>query len=84
VTAEDAQVIGGLGGAVAECLAAANPAPMEQVGLADTFAECGPYADLLDKYRMNAGAIADAVRRVLKRKASSQNYKHHSMEIQNA
>lgn len=84
VTAEEHSIIGGLGGAVAECLAATHPVPMEQVGLADTFAECGPYADLLDKYRMSAGAIADAVRRVLKRKASSRNYKNHSMEIQNA
>jgi transketolase len=84
VTAEEHSVIGGLGGAVAESLAATHPVPIEQVGLADLFAECGPYADLLEKYRMSAGAIADAVRRVLKRKASSRNYKNHSMEIQNA
>jgi transketolase len=80
VTAEEHTVIGGLGGAVAECLAAAHPAPMERVGLADTFAECGPYADLLDKYGMSVEAIADAVRRVLKRKATTRN----SKEIQNA
>jgi transketolase len=84
VTAEEHTVIGGLGGAVAECLAAAHPAPLERVGLADTFAECGPYADLLDKYGMNVEAIADAVRRVLKRKASPLARKNRSEEVQNA
>lgn len=84
VTAEEHSIIGGLGGAVAECMAAAHPAPMERVGLADTFAECGPYADLLDKYGMSIKAIADAVRRVLKRRASTWDHKDHSREIQNA
>jgi transketolase len=84
VTAEEHTVIGGLGGAVAECLAAAGPAPLERVGLADTFAECGPYADLLDKYGMSVDSITDAVRRVLKRKASTLAYKSRSEEVQNA
>jgi transketolase len=85
VTAEEHSTIGGLGGAVAECLAAAHPAPLERVGLADTFAECGPYADLLDKYGMSVEAIADAVRRVLKRKASTTfACKDRSEEVQNA
>ena len=84
VTAEEHSIIGGLGGAVAECLAAAHPAPMERVGLADTFAECGPYADLLDKYGMSVEAIADAVRRVLKRKVSTLACKDRSEEVQNA
>ncbi len=84
VTAEEHSIVGGLGGAVAECLAATYPAPMERVGLSDTFAECGPYADLLDKYGMSVDAIADAVRRVLKRKASTQNYDPQSSEFQNA
>lgn len=84
VTAEEHTVLGGLGGAVAECLAAAYPAPMERVGLADTFAECGPYHDLLDKYGMSVDAIAEAVRRVLKRKAATRDYEDYSKEIQNA
>jgi transketolase len=84
VTAEEHSIIGGLGGAVAECLAAAHPAPLERVGLADTFAECGPYADLLDKYGMSVEAIADAVRRVLKRKVSTLACKDRSEEVQNA
>jgi transketolase len=60
--------VGGLGGAVAECLAATSPAPLERVGLDDTFAECGPYAELLDKYGMGVDHIAAAVERAVARK----------------
>jgi transketolase len=84
VTAEEHTIIGGLGGAVAECLAGSRPTPVERVGIADTFAESGPYLDLLDKYGMSVAAIADAVRRVLKRRASSENCMTRSEEPQNA
>lgn len=84
VTAEEHTIIGGLGGAVAECLAGSRPTPVERVGIADTFAESGPYLDLLDKYGMSVDAIADAVRRVLKRKASGEDCKTRSEEPQNA
>ena len=70
VTVEEHSIIGGLGGAVAECLAETVPVPLERVGLADTFAESGPYSELLDKYGMSVDAIADAVRRVLGRKCA--------------
>jgi transketolase len=68
VTAEEHSVIGGLGGAVAECVARTQPVPVERVGLADTFAESGPYADLLDRYGMSVEAIWQAVNKVLERK----------------
>lgn len=84
VTAEEHTIIGGLGGAVAECLADTCPAPMERIGLADTFAESGPYFDLLDKYGMGVDAIADAVRRVRKRRTSAEGSKIRSEEPQNA
>ena len=84
VTAEEHSVIGGLGGAVAECIATTFPVPLERVGLVDTFAECGPYADLLEKYGMSAGAIMEAVRRVVKRKTSTSEYREYSEEIRNA
>jgi len=70
VTVEEHSIIGGLGGAVAECLAETVPVPLERVGLPDTFAESGPYSELLDKYGMSVDAIADAVRRVLGRKCA--------------
>lgn len=68
VTAEEHSVLGGLGGAVAECLAENCPVPLERVGVKDTFAECGPYLDLLDKYGLNAESIVSAARRALARK----------------
>lgn len=69
VTVEEHSIIGGLGGAVAECLAETCPVPMERVGIADTFAECGTYPQLLDKYGLSVDAIAGAAQRVLARKA---------------
>jgi transketolase len=85
VTAEEHTIVGGLGGAVAECLADVCPTPMERVGLNDTFAECGPYMDLLDKYGMSVDAIAGAVRRALKRKSTTrQQLENHSEVTQNA
>jgi transketolase len=84
VTAEEHTVIGGLGGAVAECLAATCPIPMERVGIADTFAECGPYDELLDKYGMRVDSIVDAVRRVLQRKTTNRGFREYSEEIRNA
>ena len=68
VTAEEHSVIGGLGGAVAECVSCTQPVPLERIGLADTFAESGPYLDLLDRYGMSVEAIVEAVNRVLARK----------------
>ena len=84
VTAEEHTVIGGLGGAVAECLAATCPVPLERVGIADTFAECGPYHELLDKYGMSVDAIVDAVRRVLQRKTANRESREYSEEMRNA
>ena len=71
VTAEEHSIIGGLGGAVAECLAERNPIPLERVGVNDTYAESGPYADLLEKYGLSLEAILAAVQRVLARKQAS-------------
>lgn len=71
VTVEEHSIIGGLGSAVAECLSEAHPVPVERVGVRDTFAESGPYPDLLDKYGMSVDAIAGAVERVLVRKAKA-------------
>jgi transketolase len=68
VTVEEHNVIGGLGSAVAEVLASTIPAPLERVGIPDTFAESGDYNELLDKYGMSRQDIVEAVKRVLKRK----------------
>lgn len=68
VTAEEHQINGGMGGAVAECLAKNCPVPMEMVGAQDTFGESGQPQELLDKYGMNALTIAEKAKTVLGRK----------------
>ncbi|MEJ2222094.1 MAG: transketolase C-terminal domain-containing protein [Desulfobacterales bacterium] len=68
VTAENNVFFGGLGSAVAEVLVENNPIPMKRIGVRDTFAESGPYLDLLDKYGLSARHIEAAVEEVIKRK----------------
>jgi transketolase len=68
VTAEEHNIIGGLGSAVAEVLTATVPVVQEMVGVKDTFGESGPPAELLEKYGLNADAIVDAVKKVILRK----------------
>ena len=71
VTAEDHNVYGGLGGAVAEALAKTCPAPIEFVGLQDRFGESGEPQELAEHCGIGAVTIADAARRVLARKSRS-------------
>ncbi|MDR1571334.1 MAG: transketolase family protein [Clostridiales Family XIII bacterium] len=61
VTAEEHSVIGGLGGAVAEHLAARCPARIAFVGQRDCFGESGKPSELLRKYSMTAEDIVAAV-----------------------
>lgn len=68
VTVEDHQVMGGLGGMIAETLGLHQPMPIEYIGLQNTFAESGDPAELVEKYGMGASSIQNAVRRVIKRK----------------
>jgi transketolase len=68
VTAEEHNVIGGLGESVARVLATHNPTPQEFVGTNDTFGESGTPAQLMDKYGLNAEAIVKACETVIKRK----------------
>ena len=68
VTAENNIFFGGLGSAVAEVLVENNPIPMKRIGVRDTFAESGPYLDLLEKYGLSARHIEAAVEDVMARK----------------
>jgi transketolase len=68
VTAEEHNIYGGLGGAVAELLVEHGPVPMERVGIRDTFAESGDYEALLAKYGLTSQAVVDAARKVMRRK----------------
>ena len=67
VTVEEHQVMGGLGGAVAEALAQHAPVPQEFVGLQNTFGESGNPWDLINKYGMGVKDIVRAVKKVLRR-----------------
>ena len=68
VTAENNVIYGGLGSAVAEVLVENHPVPMQRVGVNDTFAESGPYLEVIDKYGLTARHIVGAVEKVLARK----------------
>jgi transketolase len=70
VTAEEHSIIGGLGGAVAEVVADAYPVPVKRVGIADRFAETGPYAQLLDRYGMSVQNVVAAARAAVSAKAA--------------
>jgi transketolase len=60
VTAEEANILGGLGGAVAEVVAEACPVPVVRVGIADRFTESGPYLDLLNRYGLSVENVVQA------------------------
>jgi transketolase len=68
VTAEDHNIIGGLGGAVTEHLAEHAPAPLVRVGIPDTFCKSGDPEALFTMYGMAAPDIARAARDVMQRK----------------
>ena len=68
VTAEEHNIIGGLGSAVARTLALHRPTPMEQVGIADRFGESGPWQALLERFNLTPDAVAAAARRAVARK----------------
>ena len=68
VTAEDHNIYGGLGGAVAEAIGSICPCPIEFVGVRDVFGESGEPSELAHKYAIDAGGIVAAVHRVLARK----------------
>lgn len=68
VTAEEAQINGGLGGAIAELLAENHPAPMRRIGMDDRFGESGQPDELLEKFGLTAAHIAAAARDVIAKK----------------
>ncbi|HEY2376814.1 MAG TPA: transketolase C-terminal domain-containing protein [Gemmatimonadaceae bacterium] len=67
VTIEEHQIYGGMGSAVAECLAGHYPVPIEFVGVHDRFGQSGTPEELIEHYGMGRDAIARAVRSVSRR-----------------
>jgi len=68
VTAEDHSVIGGLGGAVAEHLAANTPAPLERVGVPDRFGESAEAEEMLEIMGLTVQDVANAAKRAMARR----------------
>ena len=65
VSAEEHNVIGGLGGAVAEVLCEAAPAPLIRIGTQDTYGHSGNVPGLLEAYGLTAKDIAAAAKRAI-------------------
>ncbi len=68
VTAEEHNIIGGLGDAIAQCAAKYFPVPIEYVGTKDTFGESGTPMQLLKKYGLDIPDIVAAAEKVMARK----------------
>ncbi len=68
ITAEDHNIIGGLGTAVADTLAGKFAFKFEKIGLKDSYAESGTPQELYKKYGLSSENIAENVRRLLKSK----------------
>lgn len=62
VTVEEHSVIGGLGGAVCECVCKQNPVPVLRIGVNDVYGESGPAVQLLEKYGLDANGVYQKVR----------------------
>lgn len=69
VTAEEHNIIGGLGGAVAEVLSEECPTPLIRVGIKDIFGQSGKPMELVKLYEISSLDIALAVKKVIRQKS---------------
>lgn len=68
ITVEEAQINGGLGGAVAELLGESHPVPLKRIGMKDRFGESGKPDELLEHFGLTAKHIALAAHEIMDRK----------------
>lgn len=68
VTAENHNIINGLGSAVAEVLAEKCPVPLERIGIKDEFGEVGPVDFLKKKFELTSEDIVKLAKRAISRK----------------
>lgn len=68
VTVEDHQIIGGMGSAIAECLASNYITPIELIGVKDKFGQSGTPEELEKYYEIDVSNIIEKVEKILKRK----------------
>ena len=71
VTAENHNVINGLGSAVTEVIAEHCPVPLERVGVRDVFGEVGSQDYLKNKFKLTSEEIADCARKAINRKGQT-------------
>ncbi len=67
LTAEEAQIAGGFGGAVAELLGEKLPTPLYRVGMQDRFGESGAPNELMAYFGLDAGSITTVVKEFIDR-----------------
>lgn len=67
VTVEEHQIRGGMGSAVAECLAKNFPVPIEFIGVDDQFGQSGTPDELIEHYGMGTKSIIASIEKILKR-----------------
>lgn len=72
VTAEEHNVLGGLGDSIAQVAARNNPIPIEYIGTNDTFGESGNPFELLTKYGLDANHIVAAAEKAIARKKAKK------------
>ena len=65
LTAEEAQIAGGLGGAVAELLSEKMPTPLLRIGINDRFGESGSPEELFDFFGLTGDHIAEKVQKFI-------------------
>lgn len=70
VTAENHNIVNGLGSAVSEVIGESCPVPLERVGVQDTFGEVGTQEYLMEKFKLTAGEICLKVKKAIGRKRS--------------
>ncbi len=68
ITAEEGQINGGLGSAIAELIGEEQPAPLKRIGVKDHFGESGSPDELLEHFGLTAKHIAIAAHELMNRK----------------
>ncbi len=68
VTSEEGQIIGGLGGAIAELLSEEHPTPIKRIGMKDRFGESGTPDELLEHFGLDAKHIRLAAHHIIEHK----------------
>ena len=68
ITAEEHQVMGGMGSAVAEVVMEEYPVPMKRIGILDRFGQSGKPDELMKEYHLTADDIVLEAANILKRK----------------